>query len=124
MKEKFGVEVPAHILYGHNAQLSDVVKFLQSRSSPTASSSASGAIDWEAEISLPDDIQPAERTSSVPEPTPKRVLLSGATGFLGAFLLAELLDQLPDAKVLLLLHSAQELTTLMFLLGVLHGTSK
>jgi hypothetical protein len=117
VKDKFGVDVPASMLYGDTARLDDVIQFLRTQSSsvapPTspssspraesASSPPHGLIDWEAEATLPDDIRPnlslAPSTSSSTSSPTKRVLLTGATGFLGAFLLAELLDQDEDTLV-------------------------
>lgn len=94
MKEKFGIDVPANMLYGPNAQLADVIHFLSSHPDSSSTSPPEGPIDWNAEIVLPEDILPQPQSSA--PPLPQRVLLTGATGFLGAFLLAELLDQLGD----------------------------
>nr|WP_281252616.1 thioester reductase domain-containing protein [Lentzea kentuckyensis] len=45
--------------------------------------------DFAGEIGLAEDIQPAVRATG----EPREILLTGATGFLGAFLLRDLLDQ-------------------------------
>jgi hypothetical protein len=126
VKDKFGVEVPAAMLYGESARLDDVIRFLQSHapasssktaSIPSASSLAVPAssspsfttVDWDAETTLPDDIVPFSPSSGPlasgkPASSPKRVLLTGATGFLGAFLLAELLEQEDDVLVPLFIY--------------------
>ena len=92
MKEKFGVEVPAAMLYGDKARLADVIQFLQSQPSSFPSSPSpflpQPVVDWNAEATLPQDIRPSATSSSLPT-IPSRALLTGATGFLGAFLLAE-----------------------------------
>ncbi|MBD2385758.1 non-ribosomal peptide synthetase family protein [Cylindrospermum sp. FACHB-282] len=49
------------------------------------------AVDWPAEVVLDSTIQPPKFETFVTEPT--SIFLTGATGFLGAFLLAELLQQ-------------------------------
>lgn len=61
---------------------------------------ASGPADWDADESsviaadgrLPDEIEPL---ADVPADPPRVILLTGATGFLGGFLLRELLDATP-----------------------------
>jgi thioester reductase-like protein len=47
-------------------------------------------VDFAAEVSLPEDIRPADEVVSVAA-DPAEVLLTGATGFVGAFLLRDLL---------------------------------
>ncbi|MFF4341214.1 amino acid adenylation domain-containing protein [Kitasatospora sp. NPDC001540] len=47
------------------------------------------AVDWAAEVRLAQDVTPARRGPARPSPVP---LLTGASGFLGAFLLRDLLE--------------------------------
>ena len=54
-------------------------------------------VDFEAEAKLDIDIRPPVWTPQR-EPGPQRILLTGATGFLGAFLVDQLLRQ-TDATV-------------------------
>ncbi|WP_199743985.1 type I polyketide synthase [Verrucosispora sp. FIM060022] len=49
----------------------------------------SAGLDLTADVTLPDDIRPAP--GSTPHGAPRHILLTGATGFVGAFLLRELL---------------------------------
>ncbi len=64
---------------------------------PTNDTGAMGGIGMERDIHLPAEIVP--RNAHVPSSqAPRSVLLTGATGFLGAFLLDELLRQ-TDARV-------------------------
>ena len=65
-----------------------------------------GAIDIEAETQLDEDIQPDIRTlDEIRIANPSAIFLTGATGFLGAFLLAELLRQ-TRARVYCLVRAA------------------
>ncbi|MGB5599293.1 MAG: amino acid adenylation domain-containing protein [Thiothrix litoralis] len=53
------------------------------------------AVDFQAEVWLDDDIVPATADFRVEKETLQTVFLTGATGFVGAFLLHELLQQTP-----------------------------
>ncbi|MBP2337563.1 thioester reductase-like protein [Saccharothrix coeruleofusca] len=77
-----GLALPATVVFDHPTP-SALAAFLAGAAGPAE-------VDYEAEVVLPDDIRPAAevvRTVSAPS----HVLLTGATGFLGAFLLRELL---------------------------------
>nr|WP_158842902.1 type I polyketide synthase [Saccharothrix deserti] len=64
------------------------------------------AVDFAAEVGLADDVWPAGRvTTSVEDP--REVFLTGATGFVGAFLLRELM-RTTDAVVHCLVRGADE----------------
>ena len=57
---------------------------------------AVSAVDWREEATLPLDVRPVESAVA----TGRHYLLTGATGFLGSFVLQELLDGLPlDVQV-------------------------
>lgn len=58
---------------------------------PTPTSNSLSQPDWQQDIILPADISPSPLLPF--SPSPQNVLLTGATGFLGAFLLRELLEQ-------------------------------
>ncbi len=62
-------------------------------------------MDWDAEASLDADIYP-EDPESAPTSAPKNALLTGATGYLGAFLISDLLKQ-TDATIYCLVRSAK-----------------
>ncbi|MEU2718007.1 thioester reductase domain-containing protein [Streptomyces sp. NPDC007205] len=68
------------------------------------------AVDFAAEIRLPDDIRPATEVHRVAE-NPKEVFLTGATGFLGAYLLRDLM-RTTDATVHCLVRGADETVAL------------
>lgn len=64
------------------------------------------AVDFAAEIRLSDDIRPATEVHRVVE-NPREVFLTGATGFLGAYLLRDLM-RTTDATVHCLVRGADE----------------
>ncbi|MEO0647055.1 MAG: thioester reductase domain-containing protein, partial [Cyanobacteria bacterium J06650_10] len=75
----------------------DIIALLKGQKSSTiADSQQASEPDWKQDISLPPEIVPAEMdsatTTSNQQPA-TAVLLTGATGFLGTFLLYELLQQ-------------------------------
>ncbi|WP_405684020.1 type I polyketide synthase [Streptomyces sp. NBC_00057] len=68
------------------------------------------AVDFAAEIRLSDDIRPATEVHRVVE-NPKEVFLTGVTGFLGAYLLRDLM-RTTDATVHCLVRGADETAAL------------
>ena len=60
--------------------------------------------DLYAEAVLEKTIRP--NTCIKPVPVPKHIFLTGATGFIGAFLLHELLQQTPEASIYCLVRSS------------------
>ncbi|RKT74804.1 thioester reductase-like protein [Saccharothrix variisporea] len=93
-----GLTLPATVVFDHPTP-SALAAFLAGATGPRE-------VDYAAEVGLPDDIRPAAevvRTVSAPE----HVLLTGASGFLGAFLLRELLAA-SDAVVHCLVRAADE----------------
>nr|WP_309235542.1 thioester reductase domain-containing protein [Streptomyces sp. TRM64462] len=65
-----------------------------------------GAVDYAADIHLPDDIRPAaEVVRTVSDP--REILLTGASGFLGAFLLRDLM-RTTSARIHCLVRGADE----------------
>ena len=79
---------------------SDIIALLQGNAAPALSSeavsaqvpAATASADWQQDRTLPANITPTALPSRWPE-SPQTILLTGATGFLGAFLLSELLTQ-------------------------------
>ncbi len=61
-------------------------------------------VDWEAEVRLEPAIRVTDQLET-PTARPARVLLTGATGFLGAYLLRELLQQ-TDAEIVCLVRAS------------------
>ncbi len=59
---------------------------------PRPRAAASSAEDWASDLVLDDDIRPGARVAGAP---PRACLLTGATGYLGAFVLADLCRRTP-----------------------------
>ncbi|WP_456113484.1 thioester reductase domain-containing protein [Streptomyces corynorhini] len=70
----------------------------------TPGASATCARDMRADVRLADDVRPAAEVSTVAE-DPREILLTGASGFLGAFLLRDLMRS-TDATVHCLVRGA------------------
>lgn len=68
---------------------------------------AAGGVDLQKEVQLPDAIS-TQSLAPAASGAPSAVLLTGATGFLGSFLLQQLLDQLPAATVYCHVRAADE----------------
>lgn len=86
LNERYGMEIPYRYFFT-KPTIKDLEDYIVENQSREATNFMS-QIDWEAEMALPLDI---------PENVPyaqenKKVLLTGATGFLGAFLLKSLLE--------------------------------
>ncbi len=96
-----GLTLPLTALFDHPTPTA-LADHLDGQLTPDGNSDASG-VDWDAEIALPDDIEPSSVRISATD-DPECVLLTGATGFLGAFVLRELL-QLKRARVLCLIRA-------------------
>jgi thioester reductase-like protein len=61
--------------------------------------------EWEQDRILPEEIRPEGSPTETP---PQRILLTGATGFLGAFLLSELLQQ-TEAEIICLVRAESQM---------------
>jgi len=91
-----GADVPLVSFLRHVslAQLGDAVLQMLDPAEPTPSGAAASAsrpaLDLEAEVVLDEDVR-ARPGQRAPQGTPERPLLTGVTGYLGAFLLADLL---------------------------------
>jgi len=62
-------------------------------SSPTTLKTTDESADWQQDSHLPAEIRPTLSNPGTPTHSTQNILLTGATGFLGAFLLQELLQQ-------------------------------
>ncbi|HEX2091292.1 MAG TPA: thioester reductase domain-containing protein [Longimicrobiaceae bacterium] len=89
LRERLGTEVPLNALY-QAPTIADLAEMLGTPSAEAgaAPAAAAKAADLRAEVTLDPEISPR---GPVREGAPRAVLLTGATGFLGSYLLHELL---------------------------------
>jgi thioester reductase-like protein len=94
-----GLRLPATLVFDHptpQAMAAHLCAVLLGKAggagsgSPDDGPASRGAVDFRAEIRLADDIRPAAETVR-PTDDPGQIFLTGATGFLGAFLLRDLM---------------------------------
>ncbi|MFD7441331.1 thioester reductase domain-containing protein, partial [Streptomyces sp. NPDC059909] len=89
-----GLRLPATLVFDHPTPVA-LAGFLRDalvRPGGGGGAPARQEVDFAAEIRLADDIRPAARTVLAVE-DPREIFLTGATGFLGAFLLRDLMRE-------------------------------
>ncbi|MFE6623882.1 type I polyketide synthase [Streptomyces sp. NPDC057740] len=84
-----GLRLSASVVFEHPTPAA-LTKHLCAELLTTAAEAAPAAVDFAAEVRLDDDVRPAGEISRV-SVDPREILLTGATGFLGAFLLRDLM---------------------------------
>ncbi|MBM7086592.1 type I polyketide synthase [Micromonospora humidisoli] len=97
------LRLPTTFVFDH-PNVDAVATFLDGQLGGDVAPAAPVEIDFAAEVGLAEDIRPAADLVRVVE-DPRAVLLTGATGFLGAFLLRDLLRD-TDARVHCLVRAA------------------
>jgi amino acid adenylation domain-containing protein/thioester reductase-like protein len=110
INETFCVELPLRSLFNHPtiAELAVLIKTARQPAYPTISTGLP-VLNLEHEAQLDLSIVPPADESSLPKlANARKILLTGATGFVGAFLLVELLKQ-TDATILCLVRAENEL---------------
>ncbi|MGW5258858.1 thioester reductase domain-containing protein, partial [Streptomyces sp. NPDC004012] len=85
-----GLRLPPTLVFDHPTPRSVADRLLRDLFSDTPADDDSDSGDLAADVSLADDIRPAATTVEVAA-DPGEVLLTGATGFIGAFLLRDLM---------------------------------
>ncbi|HEY1137572.1 MAG TPA: amino acid adenylation domain-containing protein [Xanthomonadaceae bacterium] len=96
----FGIELPLSSIFATPtiAGLAETIDRIRSGEAPEA-------LDLDAKVVLPESIHAARvAPSRAPRATPRSVLLTGATGFLGAYMLRDLID-FSDAEVVCLVRA-------------------
>ena len=104
IKNKFKIDIPKVLLLQDNLLIEELGELIQKEILRQSTEDelkgnlekidfhSSSKTDLLAETSLPEDIVPSIQTVDITK-EPSRVLLTGATGFLGASMLRELIDQ-------------------------------
>ncbi|MCC3779662.1 thioester reductase domain-containing protein, partial [Streptomyces sp. UNOB3_S3] len=85
-----GVKLPATVVFDHPTPEGLAAFLLTEALAGATGDAAAPGVDFAAEIVLAEDVRPADEVVRVAA-DPKEILLTGATGFLGAFLLRDLM---------------------------------
>ncbi|MCP3822828.1 thioester reductase domain-containing protein, partial [Streptomyces sp. A3M-1-3] len=107
-----GTRLPATLVFDHPTpgELATYLRTERLTAPGDGGTPAAPVVDFQAEIRLADDIRPAAEVRTVAE-EPGEVLLTGASGFLGAFLLRDLM-RTTTARVHCLVRGADETAAL------------
>jgi amino acid adenylation domain-containing protein/thioester reductase-like protein len=81
---------------------------LQEMFEPALPEGSGVTVDWAAEVTLEPGITSMGKPRVDLQQTPRSVLLTGGTGFLGAYLLKELVERLPNVEIQCLVRADSE----------------
>ncbi|KAI9175701.1 large subunit of alpha-aminoadipate reductase [Blastocladiella emersonii ATCC 22665] len=101
VRRHFGVaDAPLALVFDHPVlgdmaeHVDALMSVLGPANAPSPAATGAGAeFNYAAEAVLPDDIAVPAASASIPTARPRHVLVTGATGFLGAFIVAQLVDR-------------------------------
>ncbi|MFC4515446.1 type I polyketide synthase [Streptomyces ehimensis] len=109
-----GVKLPATVVFDHptpdGLAAFLLTEALAAGADGAGDTAAAGTVDFAAEIVLAEDVRPADEVVRVVA-DPKEILLTGATGFLGAFLLRDLMRS-TTGRIHCLVRGTDEATAL------------
>lgn len=128
VREEFGVELSLRRLF-KNPTISALVKMISSDSKIVTSGGLSNLSNEEliAEAQLPPDIRPDASALKAASAPYKKILLTGGTGYTGAYILRELLDR-SDAVIYVIVRAkdaadaVRRIRENMLEYGLLHDT--
>jgi thioester reductase-like protein len=106
LAEATGQKLPPSLIFEHPTPKELVEHLCMILVAATGETPEAAEVDFPAEVYLDEDIRPADEISRVAS-DPDEILLTGATGFLGAFLLRDLMRS-TTAKVHCLVRGADQ----------------
>ncbi|WP_238995577.1 thioester reductase domain-containing protein [Streptomyces cyaneogriseus] len=109
LEAETGLRLPPTLLFDHDSPAA-LIEYLGTELASRAEPPAPAAVDFAAEVRLAEDVVPARDVTTVVT-DPGQVFLTGATGFVGAFLLRDLMRS-TRATVHCLVRGADEATAL------------
>ena len=110
IKERFKVNVPISMFYNNFASINVIGEYVMKQQQGRDVTVDKPKYDWISESALPNEVRDAIQANKYEKK--KRdgasILLTGATGFVGAFLLNELLEQKENYKVYCLIRTKEK----------------
>ncbi|KAI9203603.1 male sterility protein-domain-containing protein [Polychytrium aggregatum] len=105
IREEYDVEVPPHVLLAHGMTPKSVAKFILDIQEKRNFALPSVNLAFEVEKLDHERIAASGLPPFDPAATPKAIVLTGVTGFLGAFLLFELAKVFPSSDIICLVRA-------------------
>jgi fatty acid CoA ligase FadD9 len=110
IKERFKVEVPISVLYNNAASINAIGEYVMKQQQGQEVKVDKPKYDWFSESTLPSEVVEAIKSHQYEKKNRDgaSILLTGVTGFVGAFLLNELLAQKENHKVFCLIRTKEK----------------